>query len=426
MTEATWREIEGDVRLPLRRISDRASWPVWASALLHIVAVAGLYPSGEGASPGAPDLSSIDVVMVMPGEKATQIQGRDAARSVAANAAQAARPAEAIRRDGAATVIAAPAPETVVVANAVDAVFMRARVPEAAARPASEAASAAAPVKAATAVAATATAPSPATANLPPTPTNDAMLVEANAASSGAVAFAAPRSPATTSAFAPAEIVAGSHTPRLANASPPGLAATATTGAPPATDARPPADIVSQESAARLSSLEPPPPLPHRRPPSLLAAARNPRIGAPMRQTESALPPMTPTLGEVGGPLPRRVTSPASEAGGRPATEGAPSSVASRSGEVAADYRSVAFFNPPPVYPLSARRRGVEGQVLLRVRLSAEGRAISVAIQRSSGFADLDKAALIAVERWRFRPAEADGRAVEGVVDVPISFQLQR
>ena len=58
----------------------------------------------------------------------------------------------------------------------------------------------------------------------------------------------------------------------------------------------------------------------------------------------------------------------------------------------AADY----LHNPPPAYPRMSRRMGEQGTVLLRVFISAEGRAEKAEIRTSSGYARLDEAAVIA------------------------------
>lgn len=80
--------------------------------------------------------------------------------------------------------------------------------------------------------------------------------------------------------------------------------------------------------------------------------------------------------------------------------------------------------NPPPRYPYLARRRGQEGRVILRVRVSAAGHAEAVLIRQSSGYRILDKAAVKAVRKWRFAPALKGGGSVAGSVDVPVSFKL--
>jgi periplasmic protein TonB len=80
--------------------------------------------------------------------------------------------------------------------------------------------------------------------------------------------------------------------------------------------------------------------------------------------------------------------------------------------------------NPKPVYPVAARRRGMEGLVRLEVEVSAHGHPVSVTIKESSGSRILDVSARDAVKRWRFEPARHMGRAVAARVEVPIRFQL--
>jgi protein TonB len=81
--------------------------------------------------------------------------------------------------------------------------------------------------------------------------------------------------------------------------------------------------------------------------------------------------------------------------------------------------------NPVPAYPRVARRRGLEGEVWLRVRVSETGRVLHVEVHRSSGHRVLDQAAHKAVNRWRFHPALLGDVPVESEVLVPVRFQLQ-
>jgi periplasmic protein TonB len=87
-----------------------------------------------------------------------------------------------------------------------------------------------------------------------------------------------------------------------------------------------------------------------------------------------------------------------------------------------ADY----LHNPKPEYPWAARRRGDQGKVMLRVRVSAQGTALAVEIGQSSGSSALDEAARDAVLRWRFVPARRGSEAIESWVGVPIVFRLDR
>jgi protein TonB len=79
----------------------------------------------------------------------------------------------------------------------------------------------------------------------------------------------------------------------------------------------------------------------------------------------------------------------------------------------------------PPRYPVSAQRLGLEGRVVLRVEVSAEGIPVCVEVEQSSGHEILDEAALAAVREYVFVPASEDGRAVASVVHIPFNFRLR-
>lgn len=81
--------------------------------------------------------------------------------------------------------------------------------------------------------------------------------------------------------------------------------------------------------------------------------------------------------------------------------------------------------NPPPAYPLSARRMGQEGTVVLRVLVNDGGHPDQVQLARGSGFPVLDEAALQAVQRWTFVPARRGDIPTAGWVEVPVRFQLE-
>lgn len=81
--------------------------------------------------------------------------------------------------------------------------------------------------------------------------------------------------------------------------------------------------------------------------------------------------------------------------------------------------------NPPPTYPAAARKRRVEGTVLLEVSVSAEGMAEQVVLHESSGSPLLDEAARKAVIAWRFIPAKQGDTPTRATVIVPVTFKLQ-
>jgi len=80
--------------------------------------------------------------------------------------------------------------------------------------------------------------------------------------------------------------------------------------------------------------------------------------------------------------------------------------------------------NPLPRYPTAARRRGLEGRVVLRVFVTTDGRAGSVSVRTASPHPLLDEAAIETLRRWRFEPARRAGVPVAAWVDIPITFRL--
>ena len=88
--------------------------------------------------------------------------------------------------------------------------------------------------------------------------------------------------------------------------------------------------------------------------------------------------------------------------------------------------KPVVIQNTPPSYPEIARRNGWEGRVMVRVEVSAEGRPLSTAIAKSSGYGVLDQSALRAVKSWRFQPRTVAGIPTTGSVEVPVNFALNR
>ncbi len=77
-------------------------------------------------------------------------------------------------------------------------------------------------------------------------------------------------------------------------------------------------------------------------------------------------------------------------------------------------------------YPESARKAGVEGMVLIKARVTVEGRVAEAAVE--SGVDDhpeLGESALAAVREATFRPGMRDGKPVESWVKIPVKFALK-
>lgn len=79
---------------------------------------------------------------------------------------------------------------------------------------------------------------------------------------------------------------------------------------------------------------------------------------------------------------------------------------------------------PPAAHPAALRERGIEGAVLLRVKVDMRGRAADVQLLAGSGWRLFDDAALQQVRGCRFLPATHGGRAVDSWVEFPVNFSL--
>ncbi len=76
------------------------------------------------------------------------------------------------------------------------------------------------------------------------------------------------------------------------------------------------------------------------------------------------------------------------------------------------------------VYPPQARAESREGDVVMRIDIDADGLVSRVAIVKSSGFADLDVAAMGAVTTFVFVPAEFDHKPAPVAIEYRQVFQL--
>lgn len=80
--------------------------------------------------------------------------------------------------------------------------------------------------------------------------------------------------------------------------------------------------------------------------------------------------------------------------------------------------------NPSPSYPQAAQRLGLQGRVLLRVQVLANGQVGKLEIKQSSGKTMLDDAALNTVKNWIFTPAKRGSNTIDSWTHVPIVFRL--
>ncbi len=181
---------------------------------------------------------------------------------------------------------------------------------------------------------------------------------------------------------------------------------------------------------------EPEPPVPTRsevppEPSGKRAKTLNPpeRVAEQARKPESG--PVKSVAIAVTEPLPDSFplpVLPAKQNEARPATPRQTETVLAGRDTAAASppsFNAAYLRNPPPLYPLVARRNGEQGTVTLKVRVTREGMAASVAVEKTSGSFHLDNAALETVRTWRFVPARQGTQPVEAWVLVPVVFRLE-
>jgi len=82
--------------------------------------------------------------------------------------------------------------------------------------------------------------------------------------------------------------------------------------------------------------------------------------------------------------------------------------------------------NPVPKYPEIARKAGLEGVVIVKMLVDADGGIASTQILKSSGNALFDEAALSAARQSRFTPAKQRDKCVRVWVSRPFTFRFTR
>jgi protein TonB len=180
---------------------------------------------------------------------------------------------------------------------------------------------------------------------------------------------------------------------------------------PPPLEATLSVSFITEEAAAAA----PAPPQPHAPTPP----PPEPRLMATAAQTPSPMSAPPPDIET----RPQQAPAPPAP----PAPPAAASATAVPAAVTPPSFSAAYLNNPPPAYPMASRRKRAQGVVRLRVHVSPDGAPDQVLLERTSGHADLDAAALDVVKkRWRFAPAKQGDRAVAAWVIVPLEFSLDR
>lgn len=98
-----------------------------------------------------------------------------------------------------------------------------------------------------------------------------------------------------------------------------------------------------------------------------------------------------------------------------------------------ADPRALELYTPPrlisqlpPQYPRGEQFAGREGWVGLRFMVDTEGKPYEIAVTESTGIEAFERAAVEAVQAWRFEPAQFDGVPLDASVTRKITFQFDQ
>ena len=78
-----------------------------------------------------------------------------------------------------------------------------------------------------------------------------------------------------------------------------------------------------------------------------------------------------------------------------------------------------------PVYPIAAQRQGVEGYVIVRLSIDAQGSVSKVLVVDSEPMGVFEASAREAARRFEFTPARVDGRDASTTIEKKMVFRLQ-
>ncbi len=79
----------------------------------------------------------------------------------------------------------------------------------------------------------------------------------------------------------------------------------------------------------------------------------------------------------------------------------------------------------PPEYPVRARERGTEGWVDLEFTVATDGTTQNVSVRAAEPAGVFERAAIEAVERWRYEPRVVNGSVVDQRVQARMRFRLE-
>ncbi len=94
-----------------------------------------------------------------------------------------------------------------------------------------------------------------------------------------------------------------------------------------------------------------------------------------------------------------------------------------RIGGLAAQSNLVAASKIVPIYPVAAKKAGIQGTVEIKATISNDGVPVALAVV-SSPSDDLSQSALEAVRQWRYRPTLLNGNPITVVTTIVVNYTL--
>jgi protein TonB len=162
----------------------------------------------------------------------------------------------------------------------------------------------------------------------------------------------------------------------------------------------------------------PPPPPPPPEPPRPMPHVAPPNIVVPKVEVETPPPQDPPPVQATTEP------DPAPEQPAMPAQPEAPPAAPSNN---TGAMRSAVMADgcATPQYPTAALRNGETGTVTLALLIGADGHVTQSRIEHSSGYRDLDKAAVNALSMCKFKPAMNSGQPEAGWGQIAYDWKLE-
>lgn len=180
-------------------------------------------------------------------------------------------------------------------------------------------------------------------------------------------------------------------------------------------------EVIQQPIETKIiEEVKPPPPpdVPPPPPPPKLAAPPPPFIPPPEVQIAQP-PPQQNVIAAVSNVQPENPVMPTPRA---PVVEAPPA-------PPAPPVRTAAIVDPnactKPAYPRNSQRAGEEGTVTLAFLIAVDGSVIEGKVDKSSGFRDLDRAAVAALSLCKFKPGTVDGKPEQSRTKMQYVWKLE-